>query len=367
MSIKNALFGCVLAVPAVFAVPGLASAGQADHWYIAPELGVFSPDYRRGLEDQDWAYGLAFGRELNQYFNVELNLEGSRLSGRTGPRLQTTDAMVDLLGILYRNDTVAPYIRVGLGAIDNQLRGSPQKSDLGADTGVGAYINLWRSADQTQAFSLRPEIKVRWDNSGHYNYGDYIADIGFQYSFGGAPAEAAPPAPPPPPVVKPAPAPAPAPAPVAAPAPAAAPAPSIVPSSGSIILKGVTFAFNSARLNSSSDTVLDEVAGALKAHPQLRVQLQGYTDSVGSLKYNMRLSQHRAESVRQYLIGAGVGAGQLEARGFGPHDPIDTNRTALGRAHNRRVVLEVLSNPNAVKVKGQGTINKATIGQSLGN
>jgi outer membrane protein OmpA-like peptidoglycan-associated protein len=87
----------------------------------------------------------------------------------------------------------------------------------------------------------------------------------------------------------------------------------------------------------------------------LKVELQGYTDSTGSVAYNMRLSRGRAQAVRDFLIGDGVDPSQLTARGYGPHDPVASNRTADGRSQNRRVVLEVLSNPNGVRVKGQGS------------
>ncbi|EQD41019.1 lipoprotein, partial [mine drainage metagenome] len=82
---------------------------------------------------------------------------------------------------------------------------------------------------------------------------------------------------------------------------------------------------------------------------------QGYTDSTGTAAYNLKLSQRRADAVRQFVITEGVAPGQLRTRGYGLADPIASNRTASGRALNRRVVLKVLSNPNAVKVKGQGT------------
>jgi outer membrane protein OmpA-like peptidoglycan-associated protein len=59
--------------------------------------------------------------------------------------------------------------------------------------------------------------------------------------------------------------------------------------------------------------------------------------------------------VSNYLTGAGVDPAQLQARGYGPEHPVASNRTAEGRARNRRVVLEVLSNPNSVEVKGQGS------------
>jgi OOP family OmpA-OmpF porin len=103
--------------------------------------------------------------------------------------------------------------------------------------------------------------------------------------------------------------------------------------------------------------VLDGVATGLKQHPRLKVELQGYTDSKGSVAYNMRLSGRRAQAVREYLIGDGVDPSQLTARGYGPEDPVASNRTADGRAQNRRVVLEVLSNPSDIKVKGQGSTN----------
>lgn len=80
-------------------------------------------------------------------------------------------------------------------------------------------------------------------------------------------------------------------------------------------------------------------------------------DSKGSIAYNIRLSRRRAQAVREYLLGEGVDASQLTARGYGPRDPVASNRTADGRARNRRVVLEVLSNPNSVQVKGQGSTN----------
>ncbi|MFZ0501270.1 MAG: OmpA family protein, partial [Steroidobacteraceae bacterium] len=139
------------------------------------------------------------------------------------------------------------------------------------------------------------------------------------------------------------------------------PAPAFkMPTKGSVTLTGVTFAFDSARLTDTSQPVLDEVATGLKQHPLLKVELQGYTDSKGSVAYNMRLSRKRAEAVRDYLVGDGVDASQLTARGYGPHDPVASNRTDDGRAQNRRVVLEVVSNPNDVKVKGQGSTNGTT-------
>jgi OmpA-OmpF porin, OOP family len=354
MKMKKALLALALAAPVI------AAAGDADHWYLEPEIGGISPDYKRSLQDQNWLFGLALGREINEYFNIELNTEADRLNNRKVPGdLYTYGATLDALAILNRGGTVSPYLRLGAGVLRNTPGGNPfplpNQTHFATDAGIGTYLNLWRSEDETAAFSLRPEIKVVWDEPGrgqHLN--DYVATLGLQYDFGGqpvAPPQAAAPPPPPPPPPPPA-------APQAAPPEAAQPAPPPpvqVPSKGSVTLTGVTFAYDSARLTDSSSPVLDGVATGLKQHPHLKVELQGYTDSTGSVAYNMRLSRRRADSVREYLIGDGVDPSQLTTRGYGPEHPVASNRTADGRSQNRRVVLEVLSNPSGVKVKGQGS------------
>ena len=123
----------------------------------------------------------------------------------------------------------------------------------------------------------------------------------------------------------------------------------------SIILEGVTFEFNSAQLTGDSRPVLDDVAKSLQKHPRLKVELQGHTDSTGPADYNMKLSERRAASVRDYLISGGVSEDRLTAKGYGLTQPIDTNKTKAGRAHNRRVVMYAVENPGEVKVEGQGT------------
>jgi OOP family OmpA-OmpF porin len=123
----------------------------------------------------------------------------------------------------------------------------------------------------------------------------------------------------------------------------------------SIILEGVTFATNSAEIAPGSLPVLEKVATGLKTHPDIKVEIQGHTDSTGSAQYNMGLSQRRAESVLDYLVKAGVSSGQVTARGYGATMPVASNSTAEGRARNRRVVMYVASNPGAVKVEKQGT------------
>ncbi|HFD38598.1 MAG TPA: OmpA family protein [Anaerolineae bacterium] len=109
-----------------------------------------------------------------------------------------------------------------------------------------------------------------------------------------------------------------------------------------IVLKGVTFATASAELVGDSRKVLDEVAETLQRNPGLRLEIAGYTDNRGSRKYNLALSRKRAKAVMDYLVGRGIDAVRLRAKGYGPDDPIADNATAEGRAANRRVELHIL-------------------------
>jgi OOP family OmpA-OmpF porin len=127
------------------------------------------------------------------------------------------------------------------------------------------------------------------------------------------------------------------------------------PLKGSVTLEGVNFETNSATLTADSYPVLDQAAAGLVAHPRLRVELQGHTDSTGSKAYNMVLSGKRADAVREYLLHKGVNPQQLVSKGYGPTQPVADNTTKEGRAKNRRVVMEVLENPGDVDVKGAGT------------
>jgi outer membrane protein OmpA-like peptidoglycan-associated protein len=103
----------------------------------------------------------------------------------------------------------------------------------------------------------------------------------------------------------------------------------------------VLFDTGKADLKSTARERLAKVAGILIAYPDIHVEIDGYTDSTGSLEFNERLSQQRAESVRSYLSGQGVNSPAITTQGFGPSQPIASNDTATGRQQNRRVELVV--------------------------
>ena len=104
-----------------------------------------------------------------------------------------------------------------------------------------------------------------------------------------------------------------------------------------ITARGILFDSGSARLAGSSDAELNQLLSALQGNAGLRVRIEGYTDSSGSADGNRRLSQRRAEAVRDWLTGRGIAASRLEARGFGADSPVASNDSASGREQNRRV------------------------------
>jgi outer membrane protein OmpA-like peptidoglycan-associated protein len=100
---------------------------------------------------------------------------------------------------------------------------------------------------------------------------------------------------------------------------------------------------------------LAKVSGILLAYPNLQLQVEGYTDNVGSEDFNQSLSEKRADAVRDYLTSQGVTMGNISAAGYGMSDPIADNSTNQGRAENRRVELVVSGNSIGVQESAPGT------------
>ncbi len=106
-------------------------------------------------------------------------------------------------------------------------------------------------------------------------------------------------------------------------------------------ISDVLFDFDKFTLKPGAREKLAKVSGILLAYPGLTIQLEGHTDSIGSDDYNQKLSEHRADSVRDYLASQGVPVDTMNAVGLGKSDPVDTNDTASGRQRNRRVDMVV--------------------------
>lgn len=357
----------LLGIAVCAAAPTIAD--DAGHWYVTPQVGRIWTDDDRGLEDRGRLHGFAIGKHVGNRWSIEGNVNTTELDDGAGAGVDLRAVSVDVLRVFARDSAASPYVTVGMGALRSETSGAPDDTNFMAQAGAGVLLRLGRNERRTRAFSLRPALKVRWDDAGRHGYfRDYVATVDFQFSFGPARPDPAP-AEPPPPVEPPAQA-------EPAPIPADSDGDGVVDSAdrcpgtrsgvavdeagcarrGSITLEGVTFELDSAQLTPRSRDVLERVADDLLEHPTLRVEVQGHTDSSGAEVYNLDLSQRRAEAVRAYLLSRGVEARQVEASGYGESRPIADNDTPEGRARNRRVVISVLENPGNVDVAGEGQL-----------
>ena len=105
---------------------------------------------------------------------------------------------------------------------------------------------------------------------------------------------------------------------------------------------GVTFGTDQTTINASFYGPLNSIADVLIAYPETRLVIAGHTDSTGSASYNQDLSERRAISVRNYLVGRGVPSSRVSTVGYGEVQPIASNSTEAGRSRNRRVEIEIL-------------------------
>ena len=120
-------------------------------------------------------------------------------------------------------------------------------------------------------------------------------------------------------------------------------------------MSDVLFDFNKYTLKSEAREKLAKVSGILLAYPGLKLQVEGYTDNIGSDDYNQKLSQERADAVRDYLASQGVEDTNISAMGYGKSDPIADNSTNAGRAQNRRVEMVVSGNAIGVQESAPGS------------
>lgn len=112
----------------------------------------------------------------------------------------------------------------------------------------------------------------------------------------------------------------------------------IVNKDGCWAFHGVLFDFDKATIKAGYKTVFDNAIKVLKLNPTLTVEIQGHTDSHGPNEYNQKLSENRAQTVKQHLVNNGINASRLTLTGFGESQPVASNNTNEGRSENRRVV-----------------------------
>jgi OOP family OmpA-OmpF porin len=106
----------------------------------------------------------------------------------------------------------------------------------------------------------------------------------------------------------------------------------------------VKLEFDSDKLTKPAEVILNDVADTLAAYPDVTVEVQGHTDSLGTDAYNLGLSERRSNAVKRYLAGRGVVGDRLRPVGYGESQPIADNNTPEGQEENRRVEFRVISN-----------------------
>lgn len=227
-----------------------------------------------------------------------------------------------------------PYVLVGAGQQRLNYDGA-KSTDTIANLGLGAFYRI------NEALAFRIEGRAV-ENTDH-SLTDYKALTGLQVTLGGHKR----------PYVAPAPVevpPAPMPAPVPAPAPVVvAPAPVELTEDLKLELR-VFFDTNKSVIKTQYQPEIAKVADKLKEFPNATAEIKGYTDSTGSRKLNDRLSQARAEAVKDSLAkDYSIDAGRLTAKGYSWEDPVASNKTTEGRALNRRVVAVIQGSRTVTK------------------
>jgi len=397
----NQALGRLLLLAAVGACPFAAQAGQGP--YIGIEGGLNLVDNQNlkayGFARTDdgthvgqveyengWLGGLTAGYTFDNGFRPELAITHRRNSIQrlqlTTPRLlgsttvDTTDvsgyAMTDtaMFNVWYElplSSQIKPYIGAGAGAArvaindgrynSNELRNQSETVfawQAGAGFAFHFTEHVTASLDYRFLQTNHGDFDLLEDTANTHLRARYRANsvqFGLRYSFGGEEA------PPPAPVEEVA---AVVPVEDVAPPPPPPPPPCEVPTDGAplsfegcklgdtLVLRGVNFEFDKATLTLNAKTLLDQVVGALQQRADIKVEIDGYTDSKGSDAYNQKLSEQRAASVKAYLVERGIADERMTTAGFGEASPVADNDTDEGRERNRRVELKVTEASDAV-------------------
>ncbi|MFC2187923.1 OmpA family protein [Fulvivirgaceae bacterium LMO-SS25] len=110
----------------------------------------------------------------------------------------------------------------------------------------------------------------------------------------------------------------------------------------SVNLNNIFFDFDKFVLREKSKTELKKIIAFLNAYPDIKIEIEGHTDNVGSAQYNLELSRNRALSVYEYLLENGIADNRVYYKGYGMEKPIATNETEEGRQQNRRIAFKIL-------------------------
>jgi OOP family OmpA-OmpF porin len=323
---KKTILCAALAVAVALPLAASAAPREEGQWYISPKLGYGWADADR-LSDDGMYGALGFGYVFKQNWTIEGEIGYNQFDedADDGQPLEWNQLSVAAsVRYLYDMGDAHPYFGIAFGYAENEVDNIDNTQDGGYH--VGPIVGFeW---DVTDSGAFRFEVGHKYSDFDEDNistgFWDTTVSLGFTHYFGAkaAPAPAPAPAPPPPP-------------------PPAPPEEPVKPLPVSITLNGVNFDFDKCTLRADAIAILDEAVRVLNGN-DIRVEVAGHTDSVGTDEYNQKLSECRAKVVGEYLTGNGVSGAKISAvNGYGESKPIDTNDTAEGRARNRRTELNV--------------------------
>jgi OmpA-OmpF porin, OOP family len=342
-----------LCMGAAFILPSEGrSQERAGSVSVSPMGGVHVFDNRQDIE-KDATGGVGVGYNITEHWGAEIQFQGGRFDHEyfdfencrcSDDELNAYIAHLDALYHFRPGKRLVPYLSAGVGGV--RVEGDHYEDDTYGVVNYGAGVKY----HITDNIALRGEARHLhgWEDSNN----NVAATVGVSFQFGGKKKEK--PAPPPEPEEDP---PAlgvvveeraPEPEEVPVDVEEFKPAPLADDEKLAIDLK-ILFDFDRAVIKPAYYPNLNKIGAFMRDYPETQAVIEGHTDDVGSLSYNMKLSWNRAESVRRYLIqNFGIAPDRLEARGYGKSVPVADNATEEGRQKNRRVIL-VVSNGNGAE------------------
>ncbi|MFZ6758575.1 OmpA family protein [Undibacterium sp. Ji50W] len=304
------------AIASIFCTGSAIAADYNPSWYVGTSIHAAETDETFGAGNRGYGVGLRVGKPLDEMWDVQLGASYTR-SSDGDRRYQQNTLGVDVLYLFSRN-AIRPYLVMGVAAerdrTNNRFRQADSTSPS-ASAGLGVQLVLndqWTA----QAEWRKVHGYLHGNDFGFSQASNSQLSVGLNYSFDkpAAPVRVATYTAPP--VYEPA-------AVVVQAPPPPAPTPPPAPRYEKITLSATElFAFNSAQL-STPQPKLDNIAAALNSNMQInQIVITGYADRIGSNQYNLKLSEKRAVSVKDYLLGKGVASERMSANGKGESNPV---------------------------------------------